>query len=340
MNDLPPADATKVAGATARRLHGLRRLSPPLLMVLAAACGGARCDGPRPLDGAHLDALYARPLPPPSGPMRVYHLGHSLVGRDMPAMLQQLAGAGHGYESQLGWGATLEGHWGDAPIEGFAVENTHPRFRPAAESFDSGDYDALVVTEMVEIRDAIRYHDSGDYLHRWARRAWDARPDARVYLYETWHALDDAEGWLARLDRDRARYWEREILARAQAFDGMDGAIRMIPAGQVLARFVRALDARGAVDGLTRREDLFARTDRGGQDMIHVNDLGAYLVALTHYAVLYQRSPVGLPYRLRRADGSAADAPGPGAARLMQEVVWDVVTHDPKTGVPQAPAGS
>ena len=41
---------------------------------------------------------------------------------------------------------------------------------------------------------------------------------------------------------------------------------------------------------------------------------------------------------LRRADGPPAVAPGPRAARLMQEVVWDVVTSYPKTGVPQGGA--
>jgi hypothetical protein len=308
-------------------------------MLVAAACGPARCGAPRALDAVALDALYATPLPPPAGPLRVFHLGHSLVGRDMPAMLAQLAGPGHRYDSQLGWGATLKGHWGDAPIEGFAAENAHPRHAPAGEAMDSGGYDAIVLTEMVEIRDAIRYHDSWDYLHRWARRAWDANPAARVYLYETWPELDDPEGWLTRLDLDPGRYWEAGILARALAYDDMN-PIHVVPAGQVMARFVRALQARGGMDGLTRPEDLFARDARGRQDTIHVNDLGAYLVALTHYAVLYQRSPVGLPHRLRRADGSSAEAPGPAAARLMQEIVWDVVTHDPKTGIPQAPAGS
>jgi hypothetical protein len=304
-----------------------------LLLLALSACGPARCDAPRPIEDAAMDALYASPLPAPAGPMRVFHLGHSLVGRDMPAMLHQLAGSGHRYESELGWGATLKGHWGDAPIEGFDVENAHPRYRPAGEAADSGDYDAFVMTEMVEIKDAIRYYDSWDYVHRWARRSWDADPRTRIYLYETWHPLDDPEGWLTRLDRDPRMYWEGEILRRALAFDGMDHPIYVIPTGTVLARFVREVEARGGVDGIAHASDLFS-------DTIHVNDLGSYLGALTHYAVLYQRSPVGLPHRLRRADGSAADAPGDAAARLMQEVVWDVVTHDPKTGIPQAPGAS
>ena len=61
-----------------------------------------------------------------AGPMRVFQLGHSLVGRDMPAMLQQLAGPGHLYDSQLGWGATPKAHWGDAPIPGFARRTPIP----------------------------------------------------------------------------------------------------------------------------------------------------------------------------------------------------------------------
>jgi hypothetical protein len=310
---------------------GRLRLAPALLVMALAAVGVARLAGPAPLDAAALDDLYASPLPPPTGPMRVYHLGHSLVGRDMPAMLAQLAGPGHRYESQLGWGATLKAHWGDAAIAGHGTENAHPRFRPAAEAIDSGDYDAVVLTEMVEIRDAIRYHDSPAYLRRWAGRAFAARPEIRVFLYETWHGTDDAEGWLTRLDRDLGRYWEGELLAGAQAGGDLPQAIHVIPAGQVMARFARAVAERGGVEGVADAGDLFA-------DTIHLDDLGAYLVALTHYAVLYQQSPVGLPHRLLRADGTPAEAPPAATARLMQEVVWQVVTAYPKTGVPQASA--
>jgi hypothetical protein len=257
----------------------------------------------------------------------------------MPAMLAQLAGEGHRHESQLGWGTTLKAHWEpDEPIAGFATENAHPRYRDAFDALRSGDYDVVVLTEMVEIRDAIEYHDSWDYLGRWARLAWEGNPEARVYLYETWHATDDPEGWLLRLERDLERYWEDEILRRALAAPGMDRPVHVIPAGQVLRRFVEEIERRGGVDGLTRKEDLFARIEAGAQDTIHLNDLGAYLVALTHYAVLYHESPVGSPRRLRRADGSAAAAPGEEVARLMQEVVWEVVRGYPKTGVAASPA--
>lgn len=320
-------------GARSKRRLRLWLGSGALLSVLAGL-SFALFASPAALSRAELDARYAEPLPPPSGPLRVFHLGHSLVGRDMPAMLAELAGNGHRYESALGWGATLKGHWGDAPVAGAARENAHPRFRDAGEAADSGDYDAFVLTEMVEIRDAIRYYQSPVYLRRWADRVAAARPDTQIFLYETWHQIDDPDGWLNRLDRDLPRYWEGSLLAQGLIGENAP-EVYVIPAGQVFARFIREVQARGGVEGITGPADLFAINADGEQDVIHPNDLGAYLVALTHYAVLYQKSPVGLPRQLHRADGSLAAAPGPEAARLMQETVWEVVSHYPKTGVPQ-----
>jgi hypothetical protein len=292
------------------------------------------CSPQKALDRAALDALYASALPSPEQPLRVFHLGHSLVNRDMPMMLEQLAPDGHDHRSQLGWGAALKAHWEpDEPINGFEQENAHPRYQDALEAVRSGRFDALVVTEMVEIRDALQYFDSPKYLHLWAREARTHRPDARVYLYETWHRLDDKEGWLDRLDKDLDRYWEGELLAKALAPGDTNGPVHLIPAGQVLARLVRAIEGGQGVPGLQRREDLFALNPDGSQDLIHLNDLGNYLVALTHYAVLYHRSPVGLPHQLLKADGTPAVAPSLEAARLMQTTVWEVVRTIPKTGL-------
>ncbi|WP_224380218.1 hypothetical protein [Roseovarius carneus] len=274
---------------------------------------------------------YATPLPAPEGPLRVFHLGHSLVGRDMPAMLAQLAG--HEYESQLGWGTSLREHWEpDAAINGFEAENDHPRFRDAREAVGSGDYGAVVLTEMVEIKDAVKYHESTIYFGKWADRARAATPQPRIYLYESWHRLDVKPGWMARLDGDLETYWQGALLypdlgknPRAPAY--------LIPVGQVMAHFVRSVETMGGLGPVKSREDLFQRKEDGSVDQIHVNDLGAYLVALTHYAVLYHRSPVGLPHALMRADGSAAIDPGADLARLMQQSVWEVVTALPQTGI-------
>lgn len=283
---------------------------------------------------AMLAEAHATSTSAPTAPLRVYHLGHSLVGRDMPAMLEQLAGDGHSHASQLGWGTSLRAHWDpDEPINGFEQENNHPNFLPAREAISSGTFDAVVLTEMVELRDAITYHDSPTYKSFWAELARQASPNTQVYLYETWHRLDDPDGWLERLDRDFSELWRGKILAGDIAKSGTDRATRMIPAGQVMAEFVRRVEAQGGVGNIDSREALFARQDSGELDMIHLSDLGEYLVAITHYAVLYKRSPVGLPAQLNLADGSAARAPTEDAALLMQQVAWEVVQRLPETGV-------
>lgn len=296
-----------------------RRIILASLAALAGVAAWRWIQRPGRLSDAEWEAAFATPLSPPTDPMQTYHLGHSLVGRDMPAMLAQLSG--HVHHSQLGWGASLSDHW-QGKVNGFAEENAHPAHRPAREALESGDYGAVIFTEMVELRDAIRYHDSAARLADWAALARKARPDVRLYLYETWHHLGDSAGWLNRIDNDLPALWEGKVLRPAMA---KAGPIHVIPGGQVMAAAVRAVEA-GKVPGLTTRTDFFT-------DDIHLSDLGAWLIAMTHYAVLYHRSPVGLPAQLARADGSPATAPGPDAARALQEVVWQVVTGYRATGV-------
>jgi len=306
-------------------------------LVAAAAAGawgwrrwsrGPALPRPRaPVTLATYDAAL-QSLAPPSGPLRVYHLGHSLVGRDMPAMLAQMAG--HTHASQLGWGTPLRAHWEPAvAITGFEQENAHPAFRPAHEALPSGQYDTVVLTEMVELRDALRWHAGAAYLARWVLAAQSGNPDARIYLYETWHRLDDPAGWLARIDTDLNALWLGELAQGAMAWGAPP--VHIIPGGQVLAAAARAVEA-GAVPGLARREDFFARLPDGAVDPIHLNDLGAWLIALAHYAVLYHRSPEGLPPTVTRADGTPVALAADTAAAL-QALVWQVVRTTPRTGV-------
>ena len=89
-----------------------RRWTKNSLLGARAVVGRIQQQRPGDDECRQFNSLYSNPLPHPKGPMRVFHLGHSLVGRDMPAMLAQLAPKGHAYESQLGWGTTLKAHWG------------------------------------------------------------------------------------------------------------------------------------------------------------------------------------------------------------------------------------
>lgn len=269
-----------------------------------------------------------RPLSPPDGPLRVYHLGHSLVGRDMPAILAQLAG--HEHASQLGWGASLRNHWQDgAALPGFATENAHPHHQPAGAALDSGAWDAVILTEMVELRDAIRWHGAAHYLARWAGRARAANPRVRLYLYETWHRLDDPAGWLTRIAADLPALWQGELLQGALAWGAPP--IHLIPGGQALAAATRAAEV-GQLPGLTRRQDFMARLEDGAVDPIHPGDAGNFLIAATHHAVLYHRPAPPPAAPLRRADGSALELSTATMAALTA-IAWQVVQTIPGTGL-------
>ncbi|APG48200.1 hypothetical protein [Phaeobacter porticola] len=284
--------------------------------------------------GARATPFAVPQLAAPAGPMQIYHLGHSLVGADMPHMVSQLAPYGHRYNAQLGSGTSLQDHWEpDLDILHFDKVNHAPVWRDAREAVGSGDYDAVILTEMVELRDAIRYFKGARYFRRWADLARDGAPETRIYLYETWHPLDIADGWLSRIDGDLDQLWLGG-LAGSDSRRNPKRLAYLIPAGQVMAAVVRAAEA-GQIDGLTHREDLFARTDEGALDQIHINDLGAYIVALTHVSVLYHLNPTGLPHQLTRADGTTAYALSAKAARQVQGIVWQVVTAQPRTGVSQ-----
>ena len=306
------------------------------LLLLLSACGLVRCT-PDPLPRAQFDALYDAGLAPPTEGLRVFHLGHSLVNRNMPDMVRQFAvstGFAHRYESQIGWGTPLKSHWEPKEeIFGFEKENAHARFRDVKDALRSGEYEAVVLTEMVEIKDAIDYFDSAKYLHKFANLAREGRPETRVYLYETWHNVDDPQGWRVRLEKDRARYWEDGILRPALAYDDPPLPIYVIPVGQVFAKVAEEIDA-GTLEGLARVEDLFATAEDGTLDTIHVNHLGNYIAALTHFAVLYQKSPVRLGAQVDLFDEkiSITIASEKLVARL-QSIVWQVVRDDPLTGM-------
>ncbi|MDT1063071.1 hypothetical protein RM190_14435 [Paracoccus sp. CPCC 101403] len=279
--------------------------------------------------GQDVLSLYEQKRILPDGPIPVYHLGHSLVGRDMPAMLAQLAG--HDYALQLGWGTALREHFEPGEtINGFAQENVTPRYRDAHKALASRDYAAFVMTEMVDLKDAILYKDAITYAGKWAAEAVADNPDVQVFLYETWPRLDAKPDWLARLPQDLDQLWSQLLWSATRA---AGRPVWLIPAGQVMARLVTEAEAKGGIAELKSREDLFGRQPDGSLDPIHPNDLGFYLVALTHYAVIYGKSPVGLPRQLMHADGTPARAPSPELARRMQEIVWEVVTSQPLTGL-------
>jgi hypothetical protein len=117
---------------------------------------------------------------------------------------------------------------------------------------------------------------------------------ARTLLYVTW----------ARLDVEQ----DPQALAAAYAAVARERQATLVPVGLAWAAVRRALPHLGLYE----------------QDGSHPTPLGSYVAALTFFAVLYGRSPEGLPARLGQA-GQVRVELEPATAATVQRLVWETV---------------
>ena len=102
----------------------------------------------------------------------------------------------------------------------------------------------------------------------------------------------------------------------------------VVPVGQAVVA-LRSKIYAGKAAGLKSQADLFAEAIGHGTPPLKA------LAAYCHYAVIYRRSPVGLPMPevLKKAKNLAWDD---DLNKLLQEVAWDAVTSHPLSGVTAA----
>lgn len=246
----------------------------------------------------------------------VLFIGHSLVGPTMPRMLQDAVAAAGGrgeVEAQIINGAPLGYNW----QHGAGAEGVDARAR-----LPSGDIGVLVMTEGLPLALVNRYWHTEDYAADYARLALAANPDARVYIYETWHSILSGTGtdlgddpgqdvpWRARLDADLAVWQGIAAGVTARLPEGA-APVRLIAAGQAMGLLHDRIEA-GEVPGLDAISDLFS-------DDIHLNDLGTYFLTMVQFASIYGLDPDPLPDAL-------GGRPGPTAAQadVFQDVAWQV----------------
>lgn len=284
--------------------------------------GDARIDGGES-DGGSLDAGDGGSLDAGDGALpqgarsaaNVFFVGHSLINFHMPAMLDDIArsaGVTHAYAAQIGNGAPLWWIWEhpeDADGEDADVE------------LPTGRYDVLVMTELIPIAQHVQYSDTADYAGRFYDLAMESNPATQVYFYETWYDVEDP-AWRANIDADR-EIWLSVVDEVNATRSGRD--MLLVPAGAALGALVDRI-AAGEVPGLSSRRDLFV-------DPIHLNDIGNYFIALVQFATIYRQSPVGVTATTTNPFGGEFEAPHPEAARIMQEIAWDVVSSDPRAGI-------
>jgi len=102
----------------------------------------------------------------------------------------------------------------------------------------------------------------------------------------------------------------------------------IVPAGQAVIALRERIVAGNAGELKTQTE-LFR--DRVGHPAVPLQ----VLVAYCHYAVIYRRSPVGLPTPEAIAKAKTTEWSGE-TVRVLQEVAWEAITQHPQSGVREA----
>ena len=188
-------------------------------------------------------------------------------------------------------------------------------------------YDVLVLTERVPLTQALEPHDSRRWALHWvdhAARYGAEGNGARSVLYASWvdvtsgpafaNPTKDPEGHIPFRDRlplEMAR-WKIILDHINTNLPARVPSVPMIPGPLIMARAYDDI-AAGRAPGLRTISDLF-------RDTIHLNAMGAYLIALGHYAVVYEADPRGLLHGVPARGG-----PDRTQAAWMQNLVWDVL---------------
>ncbi len=286
-----------------------------------------------------LTSFYGQELPPKEAyplDIRQIHSGHSLTdplfGQPWPGQFVNLI-------------SELRGVWalddiGKSTIPGSPMHwrwNNPPGHGAPDARHDIGDWELLVITERVALayeggNDAPWYQEEiqnqRDYLSRFVNNAWEngnGGNGAPTLLWTTWTNIDDSDGpWREMLDI-QGEEWERMQDYANENRPADAPHVYLIPGHKMMAQLYDDIH-EGIVPGIANINDFFS-------DNIHTNSLGDYAIAMIHYSCIFNTSPVGLTNDLMPDPPAGFQMPSPELALYLQNMIWEVVTSYPRTGV-------
>ncbi|MEP6667832.1 MAG: hypothetical protein ABJF10_01680 [Chthoniobacter sp.] len=261
---------------------------------------------------------------------RIFAAHHSYFIQ-VPPILTEIATAG-GFPDQVIVGTKYIGgskalyHW-----------NVKDEDNKAKEALKAGAVDVLILTPV---------YLPDDGIEKFARLGFENNPNIRVTVQEFWLPYDEYQPHYfdppgipkptqvdhnaptgATLRAMHERYFqEMDALISGLKKDLGKQVVYVVPAGQAVIALREKIIA-GQAPGLKAQSDLF--TDPLGHPKLPLQVLISYV----HYAVIYRKSPVGLPIpeALRKVKREPAEMEA--LNRLLQEVAWDAVIHHPLSGV-------
>jgi len=149
-----------------------------------------------------------------------------------------------------------------------------------------------------------------------------------VYPLDTKKKVDHNATDLAKL-RDATTRYAKDIEELVRGINQRLGkdAVVVVPVGMA-AVTLREKIVKGEAPGLKTQAELFR--DNWGHALQPLQILSSYC----HFAVIYRRSPVGLPVPLAfKAIKDMSDEDKAKLNTLLQQIAWDTVSHHPLAGV-------
>lgn len=148
---------------------------------------------------------------------------------------------------------------------------------------------------------------------------------APTLLWTTWVNIDGSNGDFRKMLDVQGLEWERMQDHANERRPSGAPPVYLIPGHKMMARLYDDV-AKGLVPGITSINQFFS-------DNIHTNELGAYAIAMIHYACIYNKSPLGLPTKLIPNATATTLIPSAELAAYLQSMIWEVVTTYDRTGI-------
>ncbi len=270
----------------------------------------------------HADDL----LPPITQGQRVATCGHSFHVFTYKQVNEIAKYAGLDHQpvgiSSIG-GSTVQKHW-DVPEDKSAVKQV----------LKTGKVDVLTLSPIWLPDDAIEQFVKLGIEHNPALRItvqeyWMPNDEYNpVYPLDTKKEVDHNATDLAKL-RDATMRYAKDIEDLVRGINlhlGKDSVV-VVPVGMASVT-LREKIVKGEAPGLKTQAELFR--DTWGHGLAPLQILSSYC----HFAVIYRRSPVGLPVPTAfKALKDMSDEDKAKLNKLLQEIAWDTVTHHPLTGL-------
>lgn len=262
----------------------------------------------------------------PAEAISLYQIGNSLTNNSTPEgvrAMATLAGLDVSGGYHVRGNSTLEEIWNDAEGSGVLFDEEVGRFNAALPN-QAWDHITLQVSDggVLTVDDNVAW--MGQF--RDLARLNPDNADTKYYMYGAWPWTSRWQDWENPLSPTEASWHTRatfdEVYERLEAT--MPGEFSYIPAGEVFDTIRQRQDGE-AFEGRRFISNFYL-------DAIHLNEIGRYVAATTVFSTVFRTNPIGVPVP-RDQSGWGFDRLSDELALEIQEVVWEVVSQDPRTGV-------